>query len=337
MENASGSLDEAGAQRLSLDALRAWEALHFGMFIHFGMSTFDGDEFSKGDQPSTRYAPDQLDVDQWVSTARDAGCRYAVLTAKHVSGHCLWPSRHTDYHVGTSGNRTDVVEAFIRACDRAGVNPGLYYCSWDNHNRFGSATPMFASDGSAGHWETMFATQAYEAFQLAQLEELAKQYGRLVEFWIDIPGMLSAGFRHALYARIAELQPGSLIVMNRGVSSGSKLSAHAWPTDVLNYETEVPAYNIHPGGHAGHAAWRSWAGKRYYLPGEVCDSLTPHWFWVEGDPPKSDGEMLGQALLCRSRGCNLLLNVGPDRHGRMPAEQVRALRRLRKNLDAIGS
>ena len=40
-----------GAQRLSLDALRQWESLGYGMFIHFGMSTFDGDEFSRGDSP----------------------------------------------------------------------------------------------------------------------------------------------------------------------------------------------------------------------------------------------------------------------------------------------
>ena len=35
--------DEKGDQRLSLEKLRAWEQLGYGMFIHFGMSTFDGD------------------------------------------------------------------------------------------------------------------------------------------------------------------------------------------------------------------------------------------------------------------------------------------------------
>src|SRR4051794_27434984 len=96
-----------GAQRLSLDALHRWESLGFGMFIHFGMSTFDGDEFSRGDKPSRAYAPDRLDVEQWIQVARDSGISYAVLTAKHVAGHCLWPTRHNDYHVGTSGNTTD--------------------------------------------------------------------------------------------------------------------------------------------------------------------------------------------------------------------------------------
>jgi len=339
--NDSTQLPEPGAQRLSLKALQEWEALRFGMFIHFGMATFDGDEFSRGDKPSPVYAPDKLDVSQWVGVARDAGMKYAVLTAKHVAGHCLWPSAHNDYHVGTSGNRTDVVEAFVTECRKAGILPGLYYCSWDNHNRFGSCTPNVAADGTAlngtvGQWENLYATRQYEDFQYRQMEELATQYGDIAEFWIDIPMILSAAFRHQLYARLAELQPNAVIVMNKGILAGDKLMFHAWPTDILNYETEVPGYHVHPGGTAGHQPWREFQGKRYYLPGEVGDTVNPHWFWVEGDKPKSDAELLGQTLLCRARRCNQVLDVGPDRHGLIPPCQVGALQRLRKNLDLLG-
>lgn len=130
----------AGDQRLSVAALQAWEQLGFGMFIHFGLSTFVAKELPSGNDPSTTYAPDRLDVDQWIQVARDTGMKYAVLTTKHVSGHCLWPSAQTDYHVGTSGNTTDVVDAFVTACRRHGLMPGFYYCSWDNHHRFGSRT-----------------------------------------------------------------------------------------------------------------------------------------------------------------------------------------------------
>jgi len=37
-------------------------------------------------------------------------------------------------HIGSSGNKTDVVEAFVNACEMRAVLPGFYYCSWDNHN-----------------------------------------------------------------------------------------------------------------------------------------------------------------------------------------------------------
>ena len=118
----SRSSPETGSQRLTVAKLQAWEELGYGMFTHFGMSTFVGDELPEGKAPATTYNPDQLDVDQWIQIARDAGMKYAVLTAKHVAGHCLWPSRHTDYTVAHSGNRTDVIGAFVKACQRRGVS-----------------------------------------------------------------------------------------------------------------------------------------------------------------------------------------------------------------------
>ena len=121
--------DIKGAQRLSIEKLKEWESLEYGMFIHFGMSTFDGEELSPGDKPSRLYNPTHLDVDQWIRAARDAGMKYAVLTTKHVSGHCLWPTIYTDYNVSTSDNKTDVVGAFVNACHKYGILPGFYYCS----------------------------------------------------------------------------------------------------------------------------------------------------------------------------------------------------------------
>ena len=136
-----------GEQRLSLEKLRKWESLKYGMFIHFGMSTFDECELPDGNSPSTKYAPSDLDVAQWIRVAKEAGMKYAVLTTKHVAGHCLWPSEYTDYSVKTSSNTTDVVGAFVEECRKQGLMPGLYYCSLDNHTRLGSVTPSDIEDG----------------------------------------------------------------------------------------------------------------------------------------------------------------------------------------------
>src|SRR5262245_22015252 len=106
---------ESGSQRLPLAKLQAWESWRYGMFIHFGFCTVLG-ESPDGTAPASTYNPDQLDVDSWVQLARDAGMKYAVLTAKHVAGHCLWPSAHTDYTVANSGNKTDVINAFVESC-----------------------------------------------------------------------------------------------------------------------------------------------------------------------------------------------------------------------------
>ncbi len=320
------SREVQGDQRLSLEKLHAWEALRYGMFIHFGMSTFDGEELSSGTKPSSFYAPDKLDVDQWVSVARDAGMKYAVLTTKHVSGHCLWPSAQTDYHVGASGNRTDVVEAFVKACEQRGVMPGFYYCSWDNHHTFGSLTP------SMTRWDEAFTTRAYQEFQSRQIEELLTQYGPIGEVWIDIPKVLPRFYRQELYDQIAELQPDAVIMMNNGIGDGSTYPvAMAWPADIIAIERFLP------NSHVGHVKWREIEGKSYYMPGEVCDPIGKEWFFTEADRPRSDAELLGMYLTSVSRGANLLLDVGPDKHGLIPQPAIDSLMRLQQNIERFGA
>ncbi|MBN1343467.1 MAG: alpha-L-fucosidase [Phycisphaerae bacterium] len=321
-----------GSQRLSLDRLQAWESLGYGMFIHYGMSTFVGKELPDGKAPASTYAPDQLDVDQWISVARDAGMKYAVLTTKHVAGHCLWPSKHTDYTVAHSGDKTNVVEAYVKACRRCGVMPGFYYCSWDNHHRFGSKTP---SDGGwsqlmnswpkAGDKMPPFTTSLYQTFQTAQITELLTDFGPIGEVWVDIPGVLGRGYRTFLYDHIAKLQPQTAVMMNSGISTGQEYNVdYAWPSDLIAIERRLPPAS-------SHTKWRTIEGKDVYMPGEVCDPIGKEWFFVTGDKPRSDKELLEQYAACRQRGVNLLLDVPPDTHGRIPDEFVQALMRLRKN------
>lgn len=321
---------EAGVQRLSLAKLRSWENLKYGMFIHFGMGTFVGGErfngrvvypdIPDGKAPITAYNPDKLDVDQWIQIARDAGMKYAVLTAKHVAGHCLWPSRHTDYTVARSPNKTDVVEAFVKCCERRGVRPGLYYNPYDNHHRFGQVN---RSPEGYYPWHekgrtTTYTTSLYQDFHTAQVTELLNRYGPLVEVWSDIPQLLGRGYRRFLYELIARLQPETLVMMN-----GRPLDL-AWPTDIMAFERDLPPSQ-------GHVKLREVEGRSYYLPGEFCNPIGKEWFYVEGDQPRSDQQLLANFLECRKKDVNFLLDVPPDKHGLIPKESQAALMRLRKN------
>ena len=318
--DAPSTAEKRGAQRLSLEKLEAWESLRYGMFIHYGMSTFVENELPDGKAPATTYAPDRLDVDQWISVARDAGMKYAVLTTKHVAGHCLWPSKHTDYSVVNSSDTTDVVGKFVEACEKRGVLPGFYYCSWDNHNRFASKTP---SD-HGGEWPS-YTTSLYQTFQTAQVTELLTDYGPIAETWIDIPGVLGRGYRTFLYNRIAELQPDTVIMMNSGISTGEAYNVdYAWPSDLIAIERRLPP-------DTGHVKWRTIEGSEYYMLGEVCDPIGKEWFYVEGDVPRPPKELLGILKASQTNGVNLLLDVPPDKHGLIPDQTVQALLRLRKD------
>ncbi|MBN2216102.1 MAG: alpha-L-fucosidase [Pirellulales bacterium] len=301
--------------------LAEWESLNYGMFIHFGMSTFTADEFDPGEKPSTTYAPTALDVDQWICAARDAGMKYAVLTAKHVSGHCLWDSKVSwkgkeyDYDVATSSNPTDVVAAFMKACKKYDVQPGIYYCIWDRHNQ---ARAEQKTDGAGP-----------EYFDLVKghMAELHTRYPGIREQWIDIPWYLTAAQRRELYDLIKRHSPACLVLMNNGYHDGSEaIRAGCWPSDLINGEVTIPP-------PSGHDPVKKFDGKTYYQPMEVCEVVGKHWFYIPGDVPKPPSAL---HLLYRNsveRGANLLLDVGPDRSGRVPDDQVEALVNLKRAID----
>jgi alpha-L-fucosidase len=346
--------NQQGSQRLGIEQLQAWERLQYGMFIHFGMSTYvniEGKVFFKpdGSDSPSRYAPGALDVDQWVCVARDAGMTYAVLTAKHISGFCLWPSKHTDYTVANSGNTTDVVEAFVKSCEKRGVKPGLYYSSYDNHHRYGSRTRSdfpskdayfaladrrlpFGSERCSGpddDTRMIYTTSLYQSFQTAQITELLTQYGPLVEMWIDHPDSLGRACREYLYNEMVRLQPRIVVMMNNGTPKSDEYDVdYAWPSDLIAMEQgEVT--------DGKYRKWRTIEGKSYYIPGEVCDSIAPirqDWFWLPDDKARPMEELVKQFRWCRSGGANYLLNVPPTRDGVVPRVFIDALAELRKQM-----
>lgn len=267
--------------------------------------------------PPQTFAPDKLDVDQWVSVARDAGMKYAILTAKRYSGFCLWPSKRTNYTVANSGNKTDIVERLIASCEKRGVLPGLYYNSYDIHHRFGRPH----KEG----WS--YTTSRYQTFMTEQLTELLTGYGPIAEVWIDMPVCLGRGYRTFLYEHIARLQSDAVIMMNLGIQDGTDIAKKVecfWPSDLISIERRLP-----PG--TGHRKWWTIEGREYYLPGEVCDSIMHNWYWREGDKPRRDDKVLAQFQACRERGVNLLLDAPPNNHGVIPRVTVEALMRLRRS------
>src|SRR5690349_21692223 len=99
----------------------------YGMFIHFGINTFYDEEWTDGSKPPSSYRPLAVNADQWIRTAKEAGMKYVILVSKHVDGFCLWDSKYTDYDVGSSANKTNVIEKVAQACKKYNVGMGIYY------------------------------------------------------------------------------------------------------------------------------------------------------------------------------------------------------------------
>ena len=292
-----------------------WMSLTYGMFIHFGPWTFSGTGDGKFPAADVR-APD-LDARKWARLAAESGMRYAVLTAKHVDGFCLWPSRHTPYSVAATPGKRDWVAEFVAAFRAEGLKVGLYYALLDRH------CPFFEDDAR------------YAAYVRDQVEELLTGYGDILELWFDgawdkdhptrdwphdpaWPNDRGARWEWArLYEHIHRLQPRCLVIQNS--SSDRPGEPNYLPVDVRTSEH----YDF---------VWReklcpprldpvfSTSESELYLPLEYCTTLTPGWFWQANAcySHTSAATIAEWRTRAERQRANLLLNVGPDTSGKLP-------------------
>ncbi|NIA16646.1 MAG: hypothetical protein GWP08_21560, partial [Nitrospiraceae bacterium] len=305
-----------------------YEEMRYGMFIQFGMNTFiDIDQFGRSScgapegplPPSETYHPTDLDVDQWIAVAKKAGMRYALLTAKPYIGHALWDSECTDYDVATSGDKTDIVAEFVKACRKYAVAPCLYY--------------SLGVDAAHRRDKHMTESQWYEHAN-NQITELLTKYGPISVMWFDGMGPASPARLQEAYDTVKSLQPDCLVMLNQGYTDGTHL--RHWPTDLVSGERTRPPFE-------GHNARMEHNGKTYYIPMEVCETsavgtFSKGWFWEAGERLKEvQRELLRLHRGMTGRGANLLLNVAIDREGRVPAATVQRLLELDEAINSKDS
>jgi alpha-L-fucosidase len=128
----AAGVSSAFAQTPATNALAATD-LKYGLYIHFGMDTFRH-AGEKGRLLEERFAPVSVNVKAWTHAAKEAGMTFAVLTAKHESGFCLWDSRGYDYDIAHSPFKSDLLADFIAACKAEGIVPGVHYSIPDAYN-----------------------------------------------------------------------------------------------------------------------------------------------------------------------------------------------------------
>ncbi len=96
-----------------------WQQLEVTAFFHFGINTFTDREWGDGKEDISIFNPFRLDARQWVRTARDAGIKQVILTAKHHDGFCLWPTKYSEHSIKNTpykGGRGDIVREVADAC-----------------------------------------------------------------------------------------------------------------------------------------------------------------------------------------------------------------------------
>ena len=287
----------------------AWQRDELWIFTHFGVNTFTDKEWGDGTEDPKIFNPARFDAHQWAATAKDAGFKGIILTAKHHDGFCLWPTAQTEHCLRNSpwrDGKGDVVREVADACRAAGLKFGFYLSPWDRNS------PKY-EDG-----------KAYDDYFAAQLEELLTGYGPVSEVWFDGAG--SEGHVYdwqRYYAAIRRHQPGAVIAICgpdvRWVGN----------EDGVARETEWSVRD------ADAATGPGQDGKAWH-PAECDVSIRPGWFWHQSQ----DGQVKSLARLLDiyyksvGRNAGLLLNVPPTSEGRFAAPDAARLREFRLALDA---
>ncbi|MCI0490742.1 MAG: alpha-L-fucosidase [Blastocatellia bacterium] len=311
-----------------------WHEMEFYGFIHFTINTFTDKEWGYGDEAPDLFNPTDFDADQIVRTAKEAGMKGLILTAKHHDGFCLWPSKYTEHSIKNiewKGGRGDVVKEISEACRKHGLKFGIYLSPWDrNHKDYGRPE--------------------YITYFRNQLRELLTGYGPVFEVFLDGANGGDGFYGGAREVRtidretyydwadtwkiIRELQPDACIFSDAGpdvrwVGNERGIAGDpCWATS--NREEFVP-------GRADEARLNS--GDRpgtHWVPAECDVSIRPGWFYhaKEDDKVRTPQNLVDLYYNSVGRGASLHLNLPPDRRGRIPEADVKSLRRFRRILDA---
>ncbi len=316
-----------------------WREARFGMFIHWGLYAIPAGRWGEDtghaewiretahipleryERFQTEFDPVRFDADRWARACAEAGMKYLVITSKHHDGFCLFDSSCTDWDVGGTPFRRDILAELAAACARHGVRFCTYHSIMDWHHPDYLPRRSWEERPSEGADFERFVRYLHQ-----QVTEIITRYHPGV-LWFD--GEWENTWTHergvALYELCRSLDP-ELIINNRvdvhrgGMAgfSGSQAAVGDFGTP----EQEIPATGV-PG-----VDW------------ETCMTMNDHWGYNAADGSWKSTETLVRMLIdVASKGGNYLLNVGPRADGTFPEEAVERLRSIgawmRKHGEAI--
>lgn len=308
----------------------------FGMFIHWGLYSIPAGEWKgqRNDKPgewlmtyyripikeyeklAAAFNPIYFDAEEWVKLAKEAGMQYIVFTAKHQEGFAMYKSEADKYNIvdATPFGR-DVVKELAEACRKYDMKLGLYYSQeLDFHEEHGGGVhyidPWLKCDW-ANNWD--FPDKDKKDFNIClqkkikpQLKELLTNYGDLLLIWCDDPCEITKEQSKEVYDWIKKYQPDCLVPSRVGNGLG----------DIHSF-----ADNVIPEEECKEGLWES------------CVTMNHTWGYKSYDNDwKSADELIKIKEHLNGLGVNLLLNVGPDYLGRIPAPSVEILKEMGRRI-----
>ena len=319
----------------------------FGMFIPWGLYAIPAcGEWVMSEREMTvaeyekyfeLFDPADYQPREWARLAKAAGMKYAVLTAKHHDGFCLFDSALTDYKATNTKAGRDLVREFLEAFRAEGIKVGLYFSIIDWHH------PDFPKYGDRQHpmrnreefKDEQIDFDRYLTYMHGQVKELVTNYGKLDLLWFDFSYDDMCGEKWKateLIRMVREYQP-DVVIDNRLEGAGDNHGSIATANPLIySGDFASPEQIIPPGGVQDEL------GEQ--IPWELCATMNNHWGFCNYDYDYKSPEMLVRKLVeCVSKGGNMILNVGPDARGNIPKQSREILEKIgvwmKKNGESI--
>ena len=305
----------------------------FGIFLHWGLYSMiaqgewfmnvPGVTWQEYEKMASAFYPHQFNAAEWVSAIKASGAKYICITTRHHDGFSMFDTKYSDFNiVDATPFKRDVMKELAAECHKQGIKLHFYYSHLDWRREdypLGRTGHDKGRDPKKQNWDT------YYAFMNNQLTELLTNYGEIGAIWFD--GVWdqdqNPDFDWHLpeqYAMIHKLQPACLIGNNH----------HMVPfegEDIQIFERDLPGENT--AGLSGQAIGQ--------LPLETCETMNGMWGYKLRDQEYKSPKTLIQYLVrAAGKNANLLLNMGPQPNGELPATGVERLKAMGEWMKVYG-
>ena len=302
----------------------------FGMFIHFGLYSMPArHEWVKSVEKISEehydtymefFNPDLFDAKEWAKKAKAAGMKYAVMTAKHHEGFCMFDSAYTDYKSTNTPAKRDFIKEYVEAFRGEGLKVGIYYSLIDWHHP-DYQIDIFHPRRAEPNAEEMNKTRdmkKYREYLHNQVRELMTNYGKIDIIWFDFTYPTMDSIRNEYNQFAIRDYKDWMPWTNKETWDSEKLIKmirEINPDIIINDRTGIPQ-DIFTPEQTLTTEWPKYPGTDENAAWESCQTFSGSWGYYRDEMSWKSPETLIRILLNSvSGGGNLIMNVGPTARG----------------------
>ena len=317
----------------NIEARQHFQDSKFGIFLHWGLysmlatgewtMTNNNLNYKEYAKLAGGFYPSRFNASEWVAQIKASGAKYICFTTRHHEGFSMFKSKYSDYNVvDATPFKRDIVKELADECHRQGIDIHFYYShiDWQRED-----APLGRTGLGTGRPKDKQNWDSYYQFMNNQLTELLTNYGRVGAIWFDgkWDQDINPSFDWRLpeqYALIHKLQPACLIGNNH----------HETPyagEDFQMFERDLPGENS--AGLSGQTISQ--------LPLETCETMNGMWgYKITDQNYKSTTTLIQYLVKAAGKNANLLMNIGPQPDGCLPAVAVQRLKEMGEWMKVYG-